>query len=178
MIREGSERPQVKVCGLTRAGEAEGCAALGADAVGLVFHEKSPRFVSDGTAGEIARALPGEVRTVGVFVDEDYAGVMDRVERVGLSGVQLHGAESPELVRRLRRQGLIVIKSLFAGREPRLEEAFRYDASGYLAEGGRARRPGGNASDSRGRSSLDGGARSHLGYRLGGHPHSPSHTPG
>lgn len=137
--------PQIKICGLTRVDEALACAELGADAVGFVFYPKSPRNVSGKQAGEICRALPGSVTTVGVFVDEPFYAIMQRVEQCGLKAVQLHGRESAELVERLRREKLLVIKALFADRKPGLKAASDYRASAYLVECGRGVLPGGNA---------------------------------
>jgi phosphoribosylanthranilate isomerase len=136
---------QVKVCGLTRVDEAVACAQVGARAIGCVFYPQSPRFVGEATAADIRRALPPEVACVGVFVDETFEDVMRIVGRTGLTAVQLHGNEPPELVEQLRREGLFVIKALFADRAPAFNEASRYSASAFLVECGRGPLPGGNA---------------------------------
>ena len=93
--------PQVKICGLTLVEHALKCADLGADAIGFVFYPKSPRHLTDDRAGEICSAVRDRVKTVGVFVNETFSSIMNRVECCQLSAVQLHGQESPELVRRL-----------------------------------------------------------------------------
>jgi len=144
---EGRETVQVKVCGLTRVDEAVACARAGAHAVGCVFYAKSPRSVTAAAAREIRRALPPEVACVGVFVDEPFEGVMATASEAGLTAVQLHGNEPPEVVERLCREGLLVIKALFADRTPGLDEASKYSASAYLVECGRGVLPGGNAQD-------------------------------
>jgi phosphoribosylanthranilate isomerase len=136
---------QVKVCGLTRVEEAVACAALGVAAIGCVFYARSPRNVTTEVARAIRRALPTAVACVGVFVDEPLARMLAVAADVGLNAVQLHGNESPEVVARLRREGLVVIKALFAEREPRLDQAPRYPASAFLVECGRGALPGGNA---------------------------------
>ncbi len=138
-------RVQVKICGLTRVEEALACAELGADAVGCVFFPKSPRFVDDWRAREICAALPAETGKVGVFVNEDYSSIMRRVEQCGINGVQLHGQEAPELVKRLRGRGLIVIKALFVNAEPGVNSAALYDPSAFLVEAAGGPLPGGNA---------------------------------
>jgi phosphoribosylanthranilate isomerase len=139
------ETVQVKVCGLTRADEAVACAQAGVHAVGCVFYAKSPRCVTAAAAREIRRALPPEVSCVGVFVDEPFEGVMATASQAGLTAVQLHGNEPPVVVERLRREGLFVIKALFADRAPGLDEALNYSASAYLVECGQGVLPGGNA---------------------------------
>ena len=136
---------EIKICGLTDPESAAACADFGVDAIGLVFYSRSPRFVTDARAAEIARAVAGRTALVGVFVDETFAAILDRAKRCGLTAVQLHGRESPTLVRRLRESGLVVIKALFHERAPFIKEAPRYDASAFLLEWGRGRLPGGNA---------------------------------
>jgi phosphoribosylanthranilate isomerase len=137
--------PQVKVCGLTDAETAASCAALGVDAIGCVFYPKSPRFISDRLARKICRGLPPAVQAVGVFVDHSFSQIMQKAEYCGLTAVQLHGRESPELVNRLMAENLVVIKALFLQKAPSVETAGEYSASAYLVEQGRGRLPGGNA---------------------------------
>jgi phosphoribosylanthranilate isomerase len=142
---EQRETVQVKVCGLTRVEEAVACGEAGAAAVGCVFYAKSPRCVTAATARAIRRALPPEVACVGVFVDEPFEGIMALAAHTGFTAVQLHGSESPEVVERLRREGLFVIKALFADRAPDMEAGSHYSASAYLVECGHGALPGGNA---------------------------------
>jgi len=137
--------PQVKICGLTSVNEALQCATLGANAIGCVFYPKSPRNISKQQAKKICLALPPDVITVGVFVNETFSGIMHKVEYCGLKAVQLHGRESPELVDRLCQENIMVIKALFAEGNPTLEEASNYNATAYLVECGRGKLPGGNA---------------------------------
>jgi phosphoribosylanthranilate isomerase len=84
---------------------------------------------------------------VGVFVDEPFEGVLAMAAHTGLTAVQLHGNESPEVVQHLRREGLFVIKALFADRAPSIEAGSQYPASAFLVECGRGALPGGNAQD-------------------------------
>jgi phosphoribosylanthranilate isomerase/indole-3-glycerol phosphate synthase/phosphoribosylanthranilate isomerase len=137
--------PQVKVCGLTRVDEAQACAALGIDAVGLVFYPPSPRFVTEQRAREIADEIPASVATVGVFVDEPLDGILRKIERCRLRAVQLHGREPPELIDRLQREAVLVIKALFSRKSPGLARVADYTASAFLVECGSGRLPGGNA---------------------------------
>ncbi|MGD8449670.1 MAG: phosphoribosylanthranilate isomerase [Desulfobacterales bacterium] len=137
--------PQVKICGLTRVEQALQCADLGADAIGFVFYPKSPRHLTDDRAGKICSALTDRVKTVGVFVNESFSNIMKHVECCGLSTVQLHGQESPELVRRLCNENLQVIKALFIDGNPSLKDAKNYQASAFLVECAQGKLPGGNA---------------------------------
>jgi phosphoribosylanthranilate isomerase len=141
----GRPYPQVKICGLTRPREAARCAALGADAIGLVFFPKSPRHVSVDQARAVVNALPATVAAVGVFVDADFSAIMSRVEQCGLAMAQLHGRESPRLAERLKAEGVGVIKALFVGGKPGVDDARGFDVDGYLLECARGPLPGGNA---------------------------------
>ncbi|MCG6905946.1 MAG: phosphoribosylanthranilate isomerase [Desulfobacteraceae bacterium] len=138
-------RPQVKVCGLTRTDEAAACAAAGAAAIGLVFYPPSPRSVTRAQARQIALALPPPVVPTGVFVNESFDTIMDRVAYCRLRAIQLHGQEPPELAARLQAEGLIVLKALFMEREPTLSRAADYPGVALLVEHGGGRLPGGNA---------------------------------
>ena len=137
--------PQVKICGLTSIDEAVACAALGADAIGLIFYPKSPRYVTAVQAEEISRALPVSVCTVGVFVDETFDNIMRSAQTARLNAVQLHGVESPELVEKICNEGLKVIKVLFSNRKPLYTEAPHFPATAFLVECGGGPMPGGNA---------------------------------
>lgn len=138
--------PFIKVCGLTRPDNALACARAGADIIGLVFFEKSPRHVTMEQAAAITRELPETTPAWGVFVNAEFGWIMERVKACGLSGVQLHGNESPELVSALADEGVIVIKALFASKPPGLDRAGRFPHARYvLAECGQGALPGGNA---------------------------------
>jgi phosphoribosylanthranilate isomerase len=137
--------PQVKICGITRKDEALECAAFEADAIGCVFYPKSPRHLTDNQAKEICLAVPKQLQTVGVFVNETFSSIMQRVDRCRLSAVQLHGQESPQLISRLRKENLLVIKVLFVNGQPSLKDVSNYDASAFLLECGKGKLPGGNA---------------------------------
>ncbi|MFO8085174.1 MAG: phosphoribosylanthranilate isomerase [Desulfobacterales bacterium] len=137
--------PQIKICGLTRADEALKCAELGVNAIGLIFYDKSPRFLSDVQAIKICDALPDTVKKIGVFVDKSFIHIMGKVKKCGLTGVQLHGQETPELVDCLVRENLLVIKGLFTSKRPNILEVCRFNASAYLVECGKGKLPGGNA---------------------------------
>lgn len=137
--------PQVKICGLTKVDQAVKCAELGANAIGLIFYDKSPRFISDTQAQNICDALPDSVLKIGVFVDKSFDFIMEKVKRCGLTGIQLHGNEPPLLNDRLIQENLLVIKGLFIQKKPNISEVSRYRASAYLVECGKGQLPGGNA---------------------------------
>jgi phosphoribosylanthranilate isomerase len=92
----------VKICGMTNLEDALTAVEAGADAVGFVFYEKSPRNISVEAAREIAGKLPESVEKVGVFVDLESEQIREIVLAVGLSAVQLHGRESMDMWQDLR----------------------------------------------------------------------------
>ena len=89
---------RVKICGITRPGDAVAAAELGASAIGLVLWPGSPRYVEPARAREIVAALPPFVSAVGVFVNQvDEAAALAR--EIGLTAVQFHGDETPAAYR-------------------------------------------------------------------------------
>jgi phosphoribosylanthranilate isomerase len=89
-------RTRVKICGITRPGDGVAAASAGADAIGLVFYPKSPRYLSAERAVEIRDALPPFVQTVALFVNPDAAQVAQVLGRVKPAMLQFHGDETPE----------------------------------------------------------------------------------
>jgi phosphoribosylanthranilate isomerase len=81
----------VKICGTTNLEDALTAVDAGADAVGFVFYEKSPRNISVEAAREIVEKLPERVEKVGVFVNEVEATLCDVADRTGLTCIQMHG---------------------------------------------------------------------------------------
>src|SRR5699024_3957623 len=86
---------------------------MGADAVGFVF-APSKRQIAPSIARDIARRLPGEILTVGVFRDEMPARVIEIVNTAGLKAAQLHGHETEEMTHQVRSRIPIVIKAFGA----------------------------------------------------------------
>jgi phosphoribosylanthranilate isomerase len=86
-------RPRVKICGITTVADALAAAQSGADAIGLVFYQKSPRAVSAKNAARIQAALPPFVTTVGLFVNASAEEVAGTLEQVPLDLLQFHGDE-------------------------------------------------------------------------------------
>jgi phosphoribosylanthranilate isomerase len=109
----------MKFCGLTRPGDVSAAVEVGAAYMGLVFFEKSPRYVSFETARELALLAPPGLAKVALTVDADDEMLDALIGTVPLDMLQLHGGESPERVAEVRtRTGLPVMKALgIAGAE-------------------------------------------------------------
>ena len=89
-------RTRVKICGITRRQDAEFAVKSGADAIGLVFYEPSPRAVTAAQAALITAQLPPFVAIVGLFVNASAEMVRQTLEQVPLSLLQFHGDEAAE----------------------------------------------------------------------------------
>jgi phosphoribosylanthranilate isomerase len=88
-------RTRVKICGLTRRADVDAAVAAGADAVGFVFHPRSPRAVSPEEAWRLCEGLPPFVTAVGLFVDAPAEQIRATLDVVPLELLQFHGEEDP-----------------------------------------------------------------------------------
>jgi phosphoribosylanthranilate isomerase len=88
-----TKRTRIKICGITRLEDALLAIEQGADALGFVFYEKSPRYISPADAASICSQLPVFVEKVGLFVDEAATTVETISQTVGLTLLQFHGSE-------------------------------------------------------------------------------------
>jgi phosphoribosylanthranilate isomerase len=88
-------RTRIKICGLTREQDVDAAVAAGADAIGFVLYDKSPRFVSAQRAAELARRLPPFVTPVLLFVNHNATTVIASCSMVTGAIAQFHGDESP-----------------------------------------------------------------------------------
>jgi phosphoribosylanthranilate isomerase len=89
-------RVRVKICGITRVEDALNAVEYGADAIGLVFYEPSPRNVEISQAIEIANKIPVFVTVVGLFVNAEPEFVRKVISQVKLDLLQFHGDETPQ----------------------------------------------------------------------------------
>ena len=125
---------RVKICGITRPRDGLAAARLGADAIGLVFHARSPRHVLPGQAAAIARELPPFVSTVALFLDADADEVRSVLRVLPADLLQFHGSEPPEFCRQFGRPYLKAI-GMGAGTQAAWALAARYaDAAGLLLD--------------------------------------------
>jgi len=97
------KRTRVKVCGITRVEDAKAAVDAGADAIGLVFYEPSPRFVRIKQAREIAASVPAFVSVVALFVNADAEYVQDVLNSVRIDLIQFHGDEENDFCSQFQR---------------------------------------------------------------------------
>jgi phosphoribosylanthranilate isomerase len=121
----------VKVCGVTTVGDAEACARLGVDMVGVNLVPSSPRRVDLATARAISGSVRGRLRVVGVVADQDEVTLRRWMAEAGLDLLQLHGDEAPEFVDAL---GAVAFKALRVGSAEDAEGAARFRCDPLLVD--------------------------------------------
>ncbi len=144
-------RTRIKICGVTRLEDALTAVRLGADAIGLICHERAARHIPPDRASDIVAALPPFVTPVGVFVNADVATIVKTADYIGLRSVQLSGNEPTLLVYDLKTYNVIKAVrvdpeetevELDAWRDAR-EQLGLENWTGLLLEPGRTSQPGG-----------------------------------
>ena len=122
----------VKICGLTTIDAVEASVEAGADAVGFVLAEGSPRTLDAASARLLVERAASRVETVGVFRGQPVDEVIELAARSGVDTVQLHGDESPSDVAVVRAAGFRVIRAIdavsYAAESEEARVAFAEDA--------------------------------------------------
>jgi phosphoribosylanthranilate isomerase len=94
---------RVKICGITNPTQAKAIADLGADTLGFICVNSSRRYVNNSQIKEMVEILAPKIKKIGVFVNVTQEEIKKLVEDTGLTGVQLHGEETPQFCRDLRQ---------------------------------------------------------------------------
>ncbi len=131
---------KVKICGITRIEDAQAAVDAGADALGLMFFEKSPRCVSVEAAAAIARSIPPHVLRVGVFVNPHSDLVHAAISACALNLLQFHGDEPSEFCQQF---GLMSMKAFRIRDEQSLEALPAYRTDAWLLDSYVAGKEGG-----------------------------------
>ena len=122
---------KVKICGITNLADATMAVEAGADLLGFVFYEKSPRHILVPAAKDIARQLPSQVARVGVFVNAADELVAEALGECGLHVLQFHGEETPEYCRRF---GVMNMKAFRIRDEDSLKTLPAYQTDAWLLD--------------------------------------------
>ena len=122
---------RVKICGITNAEDAHASVAAGADALGFIFVEGTPRYVSPDVAARIIAELPPFVTPVGVFWNHAPGHVKAVAEQCRLGALQFHGDEPPEALVGHDRP---LIKTIKVSRVEDLGAMDRYRVSAFLLD--------------------------------------------
>lgn len=127
---------RVKICGITQPEQGTAIANLGAQALGFICAPESPRYVTPEQIALVVAALPAQASVIecdriGVFVNADLSTILRTVEIAHLTGVQLHGNESPEFCQQLRDHlpAVELIKAFRVRSPESLEQALLYQTS-------------------------------------------------
>ena len=124
---------RTKICGITRAEDVLAVAQSGADALGLVFYDKSPRHVSLLQAKQLASVIPPFVTVTGLFVNPSEDLVRNVLRQIPLDVLQFHGEEEPEFCVQFNRPYLKAVR--VRGGVDLIQCASRYDkAQGLLLD--------------------------------------------
>lgn len=123
---------QTKICGITNEEDALCAAGCGADALGFIFYEPSPRYIAPVNALKIIKKLPHHIAVVGVFVNEAAENVRRVSELCGLDFIQLHGDETVEYCLGFAPE--TIIKAVQLRDEKDLRNAGRYEAAAILVD--------------------------------------------
>ena len=121
----------VKICGITSVEDAQAVERAGADAVGLMFYEGSPRHIALEQAKAIVGSLSNTIVRVGVFVNSEESFVRQAMEICALNMLQFHGDETPEYCARFE---VMTLKAIRVSDESSLKEMERYSADGFLLD--------------------------------------------
>ena len=126
-------RPRIKICGITRPEDGALAASLGADAIGLVFYDRSPRNIGIEQARAVVAALPPLTQVVALFLDPQAELVQAVLREVSVDVLQFHGAEPAAFCERFGRR---YMKALGMGgdADPRAEAAGHPRAAGFLLD--------------------------------------------
>lgn len=122
---------RVKICGITSVADALTAAEAGADMIGLMFYEGSPRHITIAQAAEISRSLSPFVLKVGVFVNPEEAQVMEAISACGLNLLQFHGDEPSDFCTQF---GLMSVKALRVQNAESIAALENYQTDAFLLD--------------------------------------------
>lgn len=124
---------RVKICGLTRPEDIDAAVAAGADAIGLVFYDPSPRAVNIEKARQLAARIPAFVSVTGLFVNPQVDFVKQVLQHVALDILQFHGDETAAFCEQFHRRW---IKAIRVRQQGQIEQAFEeyQNSAGLLVD--------------------------------------------
>jgi phosphoribosylanthranilate isomerase len=131
---------KVKICGITNLRDGMAAAEAGADALGFVLYDKSPRHISVEAASGLASRLPQFVLRVGVFVNAPTDLVIRAIRECGLNLLQFHGDEPPDYCLQF---GLMSMKAFRVQDPASLQAVLNYHTDAWLLDSYSPEKPGG-----------------------------------
>ena len=127
---------RIKICGITNQADLNAAVKAGADAIGFVFHPRSPRYIPPAQAATLINTLPPFVAAVGLFVNRPLAEILEIHRRCRLQYVQLHGDESAEFCHTLQQAAptLRLIKAVRIAQPSDLTDLTTYAVDALLLD--------------------------------------------
>lgn len=120
---------KIKICGMLHPENIRETAALKPDYLGFIFHPGSPRYAANVDPADVENCRAQGIRTTGVFVNVSTAEILATADKYGLTTLQLHGGESPEQCRTLRKRGYEVFKVFSVSRSSDLLITTAYEGA-------------------------------------------------
>ena len=119
---------RVKICGITKPDQGKAIALMGANALGFICVPASPRYVTSTQIRAVREQLPDNVERIGVFANSTITEINRIVAEADLTGVQLHGDESPDFCVQLRQvlPQVEIIKALRVQNSQALKQVYIY----------------------------------------------------
>ena len=121
---------RIKICGITKPEQGKAIADLGATTLGFICVSRSPRYVTPQQIALISEYLPSSVERIGVFADTNPQEIVTIASQANLTGIQLHGEETPQFCQHLKTilpKGIELIKALRVKNADSLNKARIYD---------------------------------------------------
>jgi len=122
---------KVKICGITNLADAQAVVDAGADALGFIFYDKSPRYITIQQASEISKQLNPFIMRVGVFVNAPEDFILSAMGKCQLSMLQFHGDEPPPFCTEF---GLMSMKAFRVRDAGTLKEFPKFQTDAYLLD--------------------------------------------
>lgn len=135
---------KIKICGMRDIENIQQILEFEPDYLGFIFYEKSARYVSESQMKEVGKLNFGETERVGVFVNESVEKILSYADKGFFDIVQLHGSESPEVVKALKEEGLEVIKVFSVDDDFDTKILNKYEDVNYFLFDTKGKLPGGN----------------------------------
>jgi phosphoribosylanthranilate isomerase len=135
---------KIKICGMRDVENIKQILELEPDYLGFIFYENSTRHISKAQMKEVIKLSFGETERVGVFVNESVANVLSYADQGFFDIVQLHGNETPEMVKALKEEGLEIIKVFSVDDNFNAKVLNRYADADYFLFDTKGKLPGGN----------------------------------
>ncbi len=123
---------KIKICGIRSEDDIKLMNKYHPDFIGFIFFKKSKRYLTPERALYLKSLLNSDIKTVGVFVDEEFDIVLDYYNRGLIDIVQLHGSEDNNYVQKLKKYNIPVIKAIKLAKESDMNNTHNFSSDAFL----------------------------------------------